>query len=98
MLTLTVQLGNASNAHAHVHDHAQAGGDHGHTHDIMENPGLYSDRDQPLGRGDFSDRSFTVGVGGPVGSGKTALLLALCRALGEKYNMACLTNDIFTKE
>lgn len=39
-----------------------------------------------------------VGIGGPVGSGKTALTLNLCRALREKYNMAVVTNDIYTKE
>jgi len=33
-----------------------------------------------------------------VGSGKTALMLALCRHLRDKYNIACVTNDIFTKE
>lgn len=39
-----------------------------------------------------------VGVGGPVGSGKTALLLALCRAMRDKYNIAVVTNDIYTRE
>jgi urease accessory protein len=39
-----------------------------------------------------------VGIGGPVGSGKTALTLALCRALREKYNLAVVTNDIYTEE
>ena len=39
-----------------------------------------------------------VGIGGPVGSGKTALTLALCRALRDKYNIAVVTNDIYTAE
>ena len=39
-----------------------------------------------------------VGIGGPVGSGKTALTLALCQALREKYNIAVVTNDIYTAE
>jgi urease accessory protein len=39
-----------------------------------------------------------LGVGGPVGSGKTALVLALCRALRDKYDLAVVTNDIYTKE
>ncbi len=39
-----------------------------------------------------------LGVGGPVGSGKTALVLALCRRLREHYNLAVVTNDIYTKE
>jgi urease accessory protein len=39
-----------------------------------------------------------VGVGGPVGSGKTALLKSLCEALRDRYNIAVVTNDIYTKE
>jgi len=39
-----------------------------------------------------------VGIGGPVGSGKTALTLALCRALRERYRLAVITNDIYTEE
>ena len=39
-----------------------------------------------------------VGIGGPVGSGKTALTLALCRALRERYHLGVVTNDIYTKE
>ncbi|OFC70378.1 urease accessory protein UreG [Alteromonas confluentis] len=43
-------------------------------------------------------QTLRVGVGGPVGSGKTALLRALCSAMREKYNMAVVTNDIYTHE
>jgi len=39
-----------------------------------------------------------VGIGGPVGSGKTALTLALCRALRDRRNVAVVTNDIYTEE
>ena len=39
-----------------------------------------------------------VGIGGPVGSGKTALTLALCQRLRDLYNIAVVTNDIYTKE
>ncbi|MBA6399060.1 urease accessory protein UreG [Colwellia sp. BRX10-4] len=39
-----------------------------------------------------------IGVGGPVGSGKTALLRQLCLALRNKYDMAVVTNDIYTRE
>ena len=39
-----------------------------------------------------------IGIGGPVGSGKTALTLALCRALRDKYSIAVVTNDIYTEE
>jgi len=39
-----------------------------------------------------------VGIGGPVGSGKTALALALCRALRDRYEIGVVTNDIYTEE
>jgi urease accessory protein len=39
-----------------------------------------------------------VGIGGPVGTGKTALMDALCKTLRESYNIAAITNDIYTKE
>ena len=39
-----------------------------------------------------------IGVGGPVGSGKTALVAALCRTLREQYSLAVVTNDIYTRE
>ncbi|MCS0493520.1 urease accessory protein UreG [Ancylobacter sp. MQZ15Z-1] len=39
-----------------------------------------------------------VGIGGPVGSGKTALMEALCRHLRERYDLCAITNDIYTKE
>lgn len=39
-----------------------------------------------------------VGIGGPVGSGKTALTLELCRRFRDDYNIAAVTNDIYTKE
>eukprot|EP00581_Thalassiosira_minuscula_P010369 CAMPEP_0183710394 /NCGR_PEP_ID=MMETSP0737-20130205/6128_1 /TAXON_ID=385413 /ORGANISM="Thalassiosira miniscula, Strain CCMP1093" /LENGTH=398 /DNA_ID=CAMNT_0025938649 /DNA_START=95 /DNA_END=1291 /DNA_ORIENTATION=- len=48
--------------------------------------------------GTYSHRGYTVGIGGPVGSGKTALTLALCRALRDKLPMGVVTNDIFTQE
>jgi urease accessory protein len=39
-----------------------------------------------------------VGIGGPVGSGKTALMEALCKRLRDKYDLCAITNDIYTKE
>jgi len=45
-----------------------------------------------------NDKVLRIGVGGPVGSGKTALLEALCRSLRDVYNIAVVTNDIYTKE
>ncbi|MDO8907449.1 MAG: urease accessory protein UreG [Pseudohongiella sp.] len=43
-------------------------------------------------------QTLRIGVGGPVGSGKTALLRALCTAMREHYDIAVVTNDIYTKE
>src|SRR5438067_1271458 len=43
-------------------------------------------------------RAFRVGVAGPVGSGKTALIDRLCRRLWPRYNLAVVTNDIYTRE
>ena len=62
-----------------------------------ESAGHFHERELPLDR-DFKQRAFTVGVGGPVGSGKTALMLQLCKRLRETMNIAAVTNDIFTKE
>jgi urease accessory protein len=63
----------------------------------VNDPGHFHDRELPLDR-DFGKRAFTVGIGGPVGSGKTALMLQLCRRLRLRMNIAVVTNDIFTKE
>jgi len=41
---------------------------------------------------------FRVGIGGPVGSGKTALMDRLCKRLRDDYNIAAITNDIYTRE
>ncbi|MGB0226051.1 MAG: urease accessory protein UreG [Litorivicinaceae bacterium] len=43
-------------------------------------------------------QALRVGIGGPVGSGKTALTLNLCRAMRDHYDMAVVTNDIYTHE
>ncbi len=69
----------------------------GHSHEHLDHPGRFGERDRPLSR-DFHQRAFTVGVGGPVGSGKTALMLALCQRLRSRMSVAAVTNDIFTKE
>jgi urease accessory protein len=91
--------------HSHDHDHSHSheangnGNAHGHTHEILDGPGSYLHREMPIVEGrDFSDRAFTIGIGGPVGSGKTALMLELCLALRKEYNIAAVTNDIFTRE
>ena len=46
----------------------------------------------------FQIMTLRAGIGGPVGSGKTALTLALCRALRERFEIAVVTNDIYTEE
>src|SRR5579862_7245804 len=74
--------------HEHPHDHV---------HERWGHPGLFRDR-EPLRPRDFERRAFTVGIGGPVGSGKTALVLALCRALRDRMSLGVVTNDIFTRE
>ena len=80
--------------------HHVTGGPHRH-HDPAghhaQGPGLFQQREEPHAR-NYDQRAFTVGIGGPVGSGKTALLLALCRKLRDRYSLAVVTNDIFTKE
>lgn len=46
----------------------------------------------------MTTEALRVGIGGPVGSGKTALTLNLCKALRERFNIAVVTNDIYTRE
>jgi len=48
--------------------------------------------------GSIGSNPLRVGVGGPVGSGKTALMDALCKAFRSRYEVAAITNDIYTKE
>ncbi len=43
-------------------------------------------------------RALRVGIGGPVGSGKTALVDALCKAMRGHFEIAVITNDIYTRE
>ncbi|MEM7281390.1 MAG: urease accessory protein UreG [Pseudomonadota bacterium] len=46
----------------------------------------------------MSKQALRVGIGGPVGSGKTALTLSLCQTLRDRYSIAVVTNDIYTRE
>jgi urease accessory protein len=80
--------------HEHGHGHEHGGG---HTHEHLEHPGRFRER-QPARRRDYKERAFTVGIGGPVGSGKTALVLELCHRLRSTVSMGVVTNDIFTRE
>src|SRR3954452_12157142 len=77
----------------HDHDHDE----HGHHPEVWEDAGRFHQAAYPLPRA-FRERAFTVGIGGPVGSGKTALVLALCRALRDHRSLGVVTNDIFTRE
>ena len=63
--------------------------DHGHGSDASPA--------EPTGGG-RGERALRIGIGGPVGSGKTALVAALCRALGERLRLGVVTNDIYTTE
>jgi urease accessory protein len=72
----------------HTHDDVHAH-DHSHSHDHDPHADLPAD---PRGR------PLRVGIGGPVGSGKTALVAALCRLLADELSMVVVTNDIFTTE
>lgn len=58
-------------------------------------PGFAHEHPAPVTRG---SRPLRVGIGGPVGSGKTALVAALCRALAPTTSIVVVTNDIFTTE
>jgi len=95
---------NGSHSHSHFHDHAHdhangTHGEHGHSHEILDGPGSYLHREMPIVENrDWKERAFTIGIGGPVGSGKTALLLELCKALRNTHSIAVVTNDIFTRE
>jgi urease accessory protein len=97
--------GHEHHSHAESHPHEDEGHPvdphanttHDHSHEHWTTPGLFRDRD-PLRPRDFARRAFTVGIGGPVGSGKTALVLALCHALRDQIPLGVVTNDIFTRE
>ena len=78
--------------HDHEHPH-----DHPHEHEHLAHPGLFRERAAARPR-DFARRAFTVGIGGPVGSGKTALVLQLCKKLRGELRLGVVTNDIFTRE
>jgi urease accessory protein len=69
---------------------------HGHVHPVNFDPTAPEpDRYEPPST---AGRAYRIGIGGPVGSGKTALVAALCRALGDEIDLAVVTNDIYTTE
>ncbi|MDX6352354.1 MAG: urease accessory protein [Streptomyces sp.] len=65
-----------------------------HDHDYPERYTYGS----PATRPDGTRRALRIGLGGPVGSGKTATVAALCRALRDRLSIAVVTNDIYTRE
>ena len=66
-------------------------------HDVYR--GMPHDHHKPsLGWHSLAAKPYTIGVGGPVGSGKTALVDRLCKALRDTYRLAVVTNDIYTRE
>ncbi|MFI1534994.1 urease accessory protein UreG [Streptomyces anandii] len=65
-----------------------------HSHDAAGTPVPSAGARRPDGR----RRPLRIGLGGPVGSGKTATVAALCRALREQFSLAVVTNDIYTRE
>ncbi|WP_344678906.1 urease accessory protein UreG [Saccharopolyspora taberi] len=77
------------------HEEEQGHG-HGHRHPVNFDP--TAAEPDPYGAAPRTGRPFRLGIGGPVGSGKTALTAALCRALGSEIDLAVVTNDIYTTE
>ncbi|MBE9374003.1 urease accessory protein UreG [Saccharopolyspora sp. HNM0983] len=69
---------------------------HGHPHPVDFDPTAAGPDPHP--RAPARGRPLRLGIGGPVGSGKTALTAALCRALGQEMRLAVVTNDIYTTE
>ena len=56
-----------SHENGHSHDHSDPFGGHGHSHEILDGPGSYINREQPLNEErDWNDRGFTIGIGGCV--------------------------------
>lgn len=67
----------------------------------LDHPETYPERyayGTPAQRPDGTRRALRVGLGGPVGSGKTATVAALCRRLRDELSIAVVTNDIYTRE
>jgi urease accessory protein len=69
------------------------------THYSYASPGTFGSSHHHHHRQNWKERGYTVGIGGPVGSGKTALVLALTKRLSSKFiPLGVVTNDIFTQE
>ncbi|KAK2671168.1 CobW/HypB/UreG, nucleotide-binding domain [Fusarium oxysporum f. sp. vasinfectum] len=82
-------MSHSHDGHSHSHDGGFNAVEHGHSHEILDGPGSFLGREMPIVEGrEWSERAFTIGIGGPVGSGKTALMLALSLALRKEYSLA----------
>ncbi|MGD9530158.1 urease accessory protein UreG [Pseudonocardia sp.] len=81
----------AEQGHSHGHDHGHG---HGHSHGHGRDHAGHDPHTAPAPPG----RAVRIGVGGPVGSGKTALVAAVARSLAPRLNLAVVTNDIYTTE
>ncbi|MDX3618234.1 urease accessory protein UreG [Streptomyces europaeiscabiei] len=68
--------------------------DHSHSHSHDGPSAVGADAHRP----DGTRRALRIGLGGPVGSGKTATVAALCQALRDELSLAVVTNDIYTRE
>jgi urease accessory protein len=92
--------------HDHEHGHSH---DHDHDHQVTLEPSkegantlraapehIHIDEQEALPR--IPKQALRIGIGGPVGSGKTALVAALCRTLSSELELAVVTNDIYTTE
>jgi urease accessory protein len=80
----------------HRHDPG-SGSPHAHGPDEVAHTHPHPDVD-PHAALPAGPRALRIGIGGPVGSGKTALVAALCHSLAAELNMAVVTNDIYTTE
>ncbi len=70
------------------HDHDDQAHGHSHEHGAVDHP----HRHPPVGA------ALRIGIGGPVGSGKTELVACLCRAFADELSVVVVTNDVFTTE
>ena len=62
---LPMHTHDGSLSHAHANGNGFSAAEHGHSHEILDGPGSYADREMPIVEGrDWKDRAFTVGIGG----------------------------------
>eukprot|EP00897_Mesotaenium_endlicherianum_P010762 jgi/Mesen1/9714/ME000693S09267 len=72
-----------------------------HSHEPLDSPGMFNQRPPPMHARDFGERAFTIGIGGPVGTGCASPLTPSCNVQSQPHACVCITqvtNDIFTQE